>query len=111
MKNRTFLHRFRTSRHSSKRCTHCKQGGSCGAGLVRNHFLPREDVLEVLPHVFVEDHMEEEDEDSLRSQKGNIWSLDSVISVKSSAGIAPSAPLPADSCRRRTGSGRSSRCC
>lgn len=72
MKNQTFLHQFRTSRHSSKRCTDCKQGGSCGAGLVRYHFLPCEDVLEVLPHVFVEDHMEEEDEDSLQSQKGNI---------------------------------------
>lgn len=45
--------------------THCEQRGPCGAGLIRYSLLPGEDVFEVLPHIFVEDHMEEEDEDSL----------------------------------------------
>lgn len=45
--------------------THCEQRGPRGAGFVWYAFLPREDILEVLPHFFVEDHMEEEDEDSL----------------------------------------------
>lgn len=45
--------------------THCEQRGSCGAGLVWHALLSCEDVLEVFPHLFVEDHMEEEDEDSL----------------------------------------------
>lgn len=52
--------------------THCEQRGPRGAGLVRYALLPREDVLEVLPHLFVEDHVEEEDEDSLRRERNEI---------------------------------------
>lgn len=49
--------------------THREQRGPCGAGLVWYALLSCEDVLEVLPHLFVEDHMEEEDEDSLRRKQ------------------------------------------
>lgn len=53
--------------------THCEQRRPRGAGLVWYALLPREDVLEVLPHLFVEDHMEEEDEDSLRRKRNEIY--------------------------------------
>lgn len=45
--------------------THSEQRGPCGTGFVWYALLSCEDVLEILPHLFVEDHMEEEDEDSL----------------------------------------------
>ncbi len=45
--------------------THCEQRGPRGAGFVLYALLSCEDVLEVLPHLFVEDHVEEEDEDPL----------------------------------------------
>lgn len=45
--------------------TYCEQRCPRGAGLIWNVFLSCDDVLEVLPRLFVEDHVEEEDEDSL----------------------------------------------
>lgn len=58
---------------SVRQFTHCEQRGPCGAGLVWHALLPCEHVLEVLPHLFVEDHMEEEDEDSLWKTKATSY--------------------------------------
>lgn len=48
---------------------HCQQRGPRGAGFVWHTLLSCEDVLEVFPHLIVEDHVEEEDEDSLWRKK------------------------------------------
>lgn len=48
---------------------HRQQRGPGGAGVIRNVLLPCQDVLEVPPHILVEDHVEEEDEDSLKARK------------------------------------------
>lgn len=48
-----------------KTFTHCEQRGPGGAGIIWYVLLPREGVLEVPPNLFAEDHVEEENEDSL----------------------------------------------
>lgn len=53
--------------------THCEQRGPGGAGLVWHALFPCEDVLEVLPHLFIDDQMEEEDEDSLWRKRSEIY--------------------------------------
>lgn len=45
--------------------THREQRRPGSTGLVRHAFLSCEDVLQVFPHVFVEDDVEEEDENAL----------------------------------------------
>lgn len=48
-----------------KTFTHREQRGPGGARIIWYVLLPREDVLEVPPNLFAEDHVEEENEDSL----------------------------------------------
>lgn len=52
--------------------THREQRTSGGAGLVLYTLFSSEDILNVLPHLFVEYQMEEEDEDSLGRRQSSV---------------------------------------